>query len=42
MPWSLLIYEVNWYGFSLILFFLSILVLGFLYELKIQALNWKL
>lgn len=41
-PWSLLINELSWNGFWLIFFFLIILIIGFIYEWKINAITWTL
>lgn len=40
-PWSLLLNEISWEGYWLIIFFLAVLILGFLYEWKIDAITWN-
>jgi NADH-quinone oxidoreductase subunit A len=39
-PWSILLYQLNWFGFWIMLFFLVLLTLGFIYEWKIGAISW--
>lgn len=39
-PWSVLLYNLTWYGFWLMLVFLVLLTIGFIYEWKIGAINW--
>lgn len=39
-PWSLLLFNLNWFGFWLMSFFLFLLTLGFVYEWKIGAISW--
>lgn len=41
-PWSVAFSNVQWFGFWNILFFLLILIIGFIYEWKIDAITWKL
>lgn len=39
-PWSILILNLSWYGFWLMIFFLILLTIGFIYEWKIGAIAW--
>ena len=40
-PWSVVLTEIGWFGFSAMMFFLSVLVVGFIYEWKSGALEWE-
>jgi len=40
-PWSLVLGEINFFGFWTMIFFLLILTLGFVYEWKKGALDWE-
>lgn len=40
-PWAMGFYKVGWSGFWSMLFFLWILVVGFVYEWKKGALDWN-
>lgn len=40
-PWALALKEVGWPGFFSVLFFLTILGVGFLYEWRSGALEWE-
>lgn len=40
-PWALVLRKISWFGFFAILIFLSLLVLGFIYEWKRDALEWE-
>lgn len=39
-PWALVLRTIGWVGFSAMMIFLGLLVLGFLYEWKRGALEW--
>jgi len=39
-PWAVVLNEIGWFGFVAMLVFLSILVVGFIYEWKKGALEW--
>ncbi len=41
IPWATMLKYMNLLGFLFMYFFLIILILGFIYELKIGALNWN-
>jgi NADH-quinone oxidoreductase subunit A len=40
-PWALSLRQLGWFGFSAMMVFLSILVIGFIYEWKRGALEWE-
>ena len=40
-PWAVVIDEIGWFGFTAMLLFLGILVVGFIYEWKKGALEWE-
>ncbi len=40
-PWAIVIREIGLFGFFSMLFFLFILAIGFIYEYKKGALEWK-
>lgn len=39
-PWAVVLNEIGWFGFAAMLVFLSILVVGFVYEWVKGALEW--
>jgi len=39
-PWSLLLSELNFFGFGVVCYFLTILTVGFFYEWASGALDW--
>ncbi|MBP9721788.1 MAG: NADH-quinone oxidoreductase subunit A [Gammaproteobacteria bacterium] len=41
LPWATVIDKINWLGFSAMLFFLVLLVVGFIYEWQKGALEWE-
>jgi len=41
-PWVLVINSVYIFGFFVMLFFLYVLLIGFVYELVLGALDWKI
>ena len=41
VPWAVVLRELGWYGFSAMMIFLSLLVIGFIYEWKRGALDWE-
>ena len=40
-PWAIVLQEIGWFGFSAMMLFLGILVVGFIYEWKKGALDWE-
>ena len=40
-PWALVLRQVSWLGYTSMMIFLGILVLGFIYEWKKGALEWE-
>ncbi len=40
-PWALVLRKIGWMGFSAMMLFLGLLVLGFIYEWKRGALDWE-
>jgi NADH-quinone oxidoreductase subunit A len=40
-PWALVLRKIGWFGFFSMLIFLSLLVIGFIYEWKRGALEWE-
>jgi NADH-quinone oxidoreductase subunit A len=40
-PWALVLRKLGWFGFSAMLMFLGLLVIGFIYEWKRGALEWE-
>lgn len=40
-PWAMTLRKIGWFGFSAMMMFLSILVIGFIYEWKRGALEWE-
>lgn len=40
-PWALSLKEIGWFGFSSMMLFLAVLVVGFIYEWKRGALEWE-
>lgn len=40
-PWALVLRTLGWFGFSAMMLFLGLLVIGFLYEWKRGALEWE-
>lgn len=40
-PWSLVLRKISWLGFSAMMIFLGLLVIGFIYEWKRGALEWE-
>jgi len=41
LPWAVVIDKINWLGFFSMLFFLVLLVIGFIYEWQKGALEWE-
>lgn len=41
LPWAVVIDKISWLGFSAMLFFLILLVVGFAYEWQKGALEWE-
>ena len=40
-PWALVLRKIGWFGFSAMMLFLGLLVIGFIYEWKKGALDWE-
>lgn len=40
-PWAIVMNEMGWFGFTAMMIFLGILVIGFIYEWKKGALQWE-
>lgn len=40
-PWALVLRKIGWFGFYAMMIFLSLLVIGFIYEWKRGALEWE-
>jgi len=40
-PWAVVLREIGWFGFVAMSIFLSLLVIGFIYEWKRGALEWE-
>lgn len=40
-PWALVLRKLGWFGFSAMMLFLGLLVVGFIYEWKRGALEWE-
>ncbi len=40
-PWAIVMNEMGWFGFTSMMIFLGILVIGFIYEWKKGALEWE-
>ena len=40
-PWAIVLDEIGWFGFTAMMIFLGILVIGFVYEWKKGALEWE-
>lgn len=40
-PWAVAFEEIGWHGFGVMLFFLLIMAVGFVFEWKKGALEWK-
>ncbi len=40
-PWALALRKIGWFGFSAMMLFLGLLVIGFIYEWKRGALDWE-
>jgi NADH-quinone oxidoreductase subunit A len=40
-PWAVVLRHIGWYGLIAMLIFLSILIIGFIYEWKKGALEWE-
>jgi len=39
-PWSIVLHDIGWAGFSSMMIFLGVLTVGFIYEWKRGALEW--
>lgn len=40
-PWAIVLHYIGWTGFAAMMFFLAILIVGFIYEWKKGALEWE-
>ena len=40
-PWAMALRKIGWFGFTSMMLFLSLLVIGFIYEWKRGALEWE-
>ena len=40
-PWAVVLHKIGWIGFSAMMIFLGILIVGFIYEWKKGALEWE-
>lgn len=40
-PWALVLRQLGWFGFTAMMIFLGVLVIGFIYEWKRGALEWE-
>ncbi|KTD64731.1 NADH-quinone oxidoreductase subunit A [Legionella spiritensis] len=40
-PWALVLRKIGWFGFTAMMIFLGLLVIGFIYEWKRGALEWE-
>ena len=40
-PWALVLRKIGWFGFTSMMLFLGLLVIGFIYEWKKGALEWE-
>ncbi|HEB98528.1 MAG TPA: NADH-quinone oxidoreductase subunit A [Thiotrichales bacterium] len=40
-PWAIVLDQIGWFGFTAMVVFLGILVIGFIYEWKKGALEWE-
>ena len=40
-PWAIVLRKIGWFGFSAMMMFLGLLVIGFIYEWKRGALEWE-
>lgn len=40
-PWAVVLREIGWFGFTAMMIFLSLLVVGFIVEWKKGALEWE-
>ena len=40
-PWAVALRKIGWFGFSAMVIFLGLLIVGFIYEWKKGALEWE-
>jgi NADH-quinone oxidoreductase subunit A len=40
-PWAVVLRDIGWFGFSVMMVFLAVLVVGFIYEWRRGALEWE-
>ncbi|MBA2651233.1 MAG: NADH-quinone oxidoreductase subunit A [Tatlockia sp.] len=41
IPWAVVLRKIGWFGFSAMMIFLALLVIGFIFEWKRGALEWE-
>lgn len=41
LPWAVCLKTLGWFAFGLMMFFLVVLSVGFFYEWKMKALDWR-
>ncbi|MDC3180850.1 NADH-quinone oxidoreductase subunit A [Gammaproteobacteria bacterium] len=41
LPWAVCLDDIGYRGFALMMVFLGVLVVGFIYEWQVKALEWK-
>lgn len=41
IPWALALRKIGWFGFSAMMIFLTLLIIGFIFEWKRGALEWE-
>ncbi|ARG98805.1 NADH-quinone oxidoreductase subunit A [Legionella micdadei] len=41
VPWAVVLRKIGWFGFSAMMVFLGLLVIGFIFEWKRGALEWE-
>jgi len=41
VPWAVVLRQIGWFGFGVMMLFLALLVVGFIYEWKRGALEWE-
>jgi len=41
LPWAVVLRKIGWFGFTAMMLFLTVLIVGFIYEWKKGALEWE-